>query len=49
MEKETRNVIDKYSEIEERMAAVAREKSSIETKSAKLSTKLGSVLRELQV
>jgi len=48
MEKETRNVIDKYSEIEDRMAAVAREKSSIETKSAKLSTKLGSVLRDLQ-
>ena len=49
MEKETRNVIAKYSEIEDKLTSVAKEKTTLETKSSKLSTKLGGVLRELQV
>ena len=49
MEKETRTVIAKYSEIEDKLTAVSKEKTTLETKSTKLSTKLGGVLRELQV
>jgi len=48
MEKETRNVIAKYSEIEDKLSNVAKEKTALESKSTKLSTKLGGVLRELQ-
>ena len=49
MEKETRNVIAKYSEIEDKLSNISKEKTTLETKSTKLSTKLGGVLRELQV
>ena len=49
MEGETKNVIAKYSEIEDRLSSVAKEKSVLESKSTKLSSKLGGVLRELQV
>jgi len=48
MEGETKNVIAKYSEIEDKLSSVAKEKSALETKSSKLSAKLGGVLRELQ-
>jgi len=48
MEKETRNVIAKYSEIEDKLTSVTKDKTTLETKSSKLSTKLGGVLRELQ-
>jgi len=48
MEKETRNVIAKYSEIEDKLSNISKEKTTLETKSTKLSTKLGGVLRELQ-
>jgi len=48
MEKETRNVVAKYSEIEDKLTSVTKEKTTLETKSSKLSTKLGGVLRELQ-
>merc|ERR1739838_351781 len=47
-EGETKNVIAKYSEIEDKLSSVAKEKSALETKSSKLSAKLGGVLRELQ-
>jgi len=48
MVEKTRTILLKNTELDEQLAAIAKEKTTLEAKSTKLSTKLTSVLRELQ-